>query len=154
VRLLNDFSATLPCVLQYLEDMNDLAVDLKIVSREEREPFQPVPAEQQARERVGKPPPQSEKPGEQRGAAEPSKPNAAEQQTPQRRRTRRELASLAQNPELRGLAKELFGSITDQAASKFIEMAAQDYPELPPDEALRKLDHDLREGPFSGFTFP
>jgi hypothetical protein len=93
-------------------------------------------------------------PDQQRREAEQSQPKPAEQQTPQRRRTRGELARLAQNSELKGLAKELFGGISDQAASKFIEMAAQDYPELPPDEALRKLDRDMREDPFSGFTFP
>ena len=92
--------------------------------------------------------------GEQRGLSEQSQSSPPEQQTPQRQRSRVELSRLAQDPELRGLAKELFGGITERAASRFIEMAVQDNPELPPDEALRKLDRDLREGPFSGFTFP
>jgi hypothetical protein len=113
------------------------------------EPFQPVPAEQQARERLGKPPPESEKPGEQRGAAEPSKPNAAEQQTPQRRRTQRERARLAQDPDLRSLADELWGMVhTKGELTKVISESLYRYPDLPPDEALREYKDD-----FQGFSF-
>jgi hypothetical protein len=87
--------------------------------------------------------------GEQRGEAEPTLPTPAEQP--------KEAGSKAgpeYDPQLRELAKELFGGITDEAASEFIAMAIRDFPDLPPDEALRKFDRDIREGPFSGFTFP
>jgi hypothetical protein len=86
----------------------------------------PNPAEQQATERLGKRPP------EQAGSK----------------------TGLEHDPALRGLAKELFGGITDQAASEFIAMAVRNYPDLAPDEALREFDRESREGPFSGFTFP
>ena len=87
--------------------------------------------------------------GEQKGQAELAQPTPAEQQTPQRRRTQRERARLAQDPELRRLARELFGDIGEEGVSEFIEMAVHDYPELPPDEALTKWDRDSREGGFS-----
>jgi hypothetical protein len=97
--------------------------------------------------------PTPQKPSEERGQSQQSKSTPEGQQTPQRRRRASEQARLAQDPELRGLAKELFGSISDQAASKFVAMAAQDYPDLPPDEALRKFDRERREHPNRGFTF-
>jgi hypothetical protein len=82
------------------------------------------------------PRPLPKKPGEQRGAPEPSKPNPAEQQTPQRRRTRRERARLAQDPQLRSLADELWGKIlTKGPLTEVISRALYRYPDLPPDEA-------------------
>jgi hypothetical protein len=101
--------------------------------------------------RVPRPLPQN--PGEQRGERESFQPNPGEHQIPQRRRTRRERARLAQDPELRGLAKELFGDIGEQGVSEFIAMAVRDYPELPPDEALREFDRERRENPNRDFTF-
>jgi hypothetical protein len=82
--------------------------------------------------------------GEQGGEGQPFQPS--EQQPPQRRRTRHERARLAQVPQLRELAKELFDGITEEDASDFIDMAVHHYPGLPPDKALRKLDRDHFKG--------
>jgi hypothetical protein len=88
--------------------------------------------------------------GEQGGEEQPFQPTPAEQQTPQRRRSRHERARLTQVPQLRELANELFGSIPDETTSAFIAMAVRDHPELLPDQALREYDRDLREGyPFT-----
>jgi hypothetical protein len=96
--------------------------------------------------RVPRPLPQ--KPGEQRGEGEPFQPNPAELQTPQRRRTRRERARLAQDPEIRELAKELFGALPDEGVTDIIAMAIRRYRNLPPDEALKRYNHDFRKGGF------
>jgi hypothetical protein len=95
------------------------------------------------------PRPLPRKPSEQRGEAGASKPNPAEQQTPQRRRTRRELARLAQDPELRSLADELWGkTLTKGRLTNVISESLYRYPDLPPDEALREYRDD-----FQGFSF-
>jgi hypothetical protein len=79
----------------------------------------------------------------------PSQSTPAEQQTPQRRRTQREIARLAQNPELRSLADELWGMVhTKGELTKVISESLYRYPDLPPDEALREYKDD-----FQGFSF-
>jgi len=97
------------------------------------------------------PRPLPRKPGEQRGETESSHPNLAEQQAPERRRTRREVARLAQDPELRSLGDELWGNVlTKGALTDTIKTALYQYPDLPPDEAVRSYILDaLRRG----FTF-
>jgi hypothetical protein len=89
--------------------------------------------------------PLSQKPGEQRGQSVPAKPNPAEQPGVPGKKPEPE-----HDPKLRELARELFGDITDQGVSEWIAEAMQRYPELPPDEAVRKFDRDSREG----FSFP
>jgi hypothetical protein len=93
--------------------------------------------------------PTPQKPGEQRGAPEASKPNPVEQQTPQRRRTQRERARLAQDTELRSLADELWGKVlTKGRLTEVISESLYRYPDLPPDEALREYRDD-----YQGFSF-
>jgi hypothetical protein len=87
-------------------------------------------------------------PGEQRREVESSKPTPPEQQTPQRRKTQRELLRLALDPELRGLARELFGAIGDEGVTEVIEKAIGRYRRLPPDEALKRFNNDFRKGGF------
>jgi hypothetical protein len=95
------------------------------------------------------PRPLPRKPGEQRGEAAPSQPNPAEQQAPERRRTLREAARLAQDPELRSLGDELWGNVlTKGAFTDTIKTALYRYPDLPPDEALRRDRDD-----YQGFSF-
>jgi hypothetical protein len=95
--------------------------------------------------RVPRPLPQN--PGEQRGGTEPSKPNPAEQQARERlSKPPPEEAGPEHDPQLRELVKELFGDVTDQGVTEFIAIAMQDYPDLPPDEALKKLDRRGRRG--------
>src|SRR5918996_526916 len=88
-------------------------------------------------------------PSEQSGEAKPFQPNSEEQQAAgQRGEPSSEKAGSKagpeHNPQLRELTKELFGDITDQGVSEFIAMAIHRYPELPPNEAVRKLDRDSR----------
>jgi hypothetical protein len=153
--------------------------------RGEAAPFQHNPAEQHARERLSKPPPEADEqneaeenefplrvfpsatyvnplkidrgnkstdprnPSEQRGGAEPFQPNPAEQQTPQRRRTQRERAKLAQDPELRSLADELWEKVlTKGRLTEVISESLSRYPGLTPDEALKEYRND-----FQGFSF-
>jgi hypothetical protein len=97
--------------------------------------------------RVPRPLPQ--KPGEQRGEREPRQPNPAEQQASERRRSRRELASMAQDPELRGLASQLIWGLPEEGVTDVIVKALEQYPELPPDEALKEFDRNTS----TGFSF-
>ena len=53
------------------------------------------------------------------------------------------------DPKLRGLTRELFGDITDEGVSYWIETALKRYPGLPADEGLRKLRRWQRKHPFS-----
>jgi hypothetical protein len=93
--------------------------------------------------------PLSKNPGEQRREAEPRQPIPAEQQTPQRRRTQREIARLAQDRELRSLADELWGkALRKGTLTDTIKTALYQYPDLPPDEALRRVRND-----YQGFSF-
>jgi hypothetical protein len=82
---------------------------------------------------------------EQREEAKPTQPIPPEQSGEAGRK-----AGPEHEPQLRELAKYLFGGIGDEGASELIAMATKKYPELPPDEALRKFDRDSREG----FSFP
>lgn len=91
--------------------------------------------------RVPRPLPQ--KPGEQRGEAEPLQFKPAEQPEEAGR-----MAGQEYNSKVRELAKALSRARTDEGVTYFIERALSFYPDLPPDEALREYNRLLK-----GFTF-
>jgi hypothetical protein len=101
--------------------------------RGEAEPFQPNPAVQQAAERLGKPPPE--------GTGSKAEP--------------------AQDPELRELARELWGEdqfgrgLNEEGVTSVMSRALEAYPKLPPDEALKRYDRAMKRAQrrMTGFSF-